>query len=227
MAKIVGRPVGRDSSETRERILISARQLFADRGFAQTPMTLIAEDAGVTPAAVRFHFPGRAAIFEVVYTRTIDSVVELARPRIETAPTFVAKVDALLGSLLELQKSHRHVANFTATASVEIKRHEELAHLANDRRLMDLYAEIARAAVAEGAIAATDERVVRGMLSATMFGLSQLVPSVSMPTYESYVRAFIRLYDGTLIVRPDTKRRRADFVDIEERNVAAVNDAAD
>ena len=43
---------------------------------------------------------------------------------------------------------------------------------------------------------------MRAMLSAAMFGLSQLAPTVPTAAYESYVSAFGRLFAGTLWTSP-------------------------
>lgn len=42
-------------SETVERILDAAEQLFAERGFAETSLRLITSKAGVNLAAVNYH----------------------------------------------------------------------------------------------------------------------------------------------------------------------------
>ena len=43
-------------SETVERILDAAEQLFAEKGFAETSLRLITSKAGVNLAAVNYHF---------------------------------------------------------------------------------------------------------------------------------------------------------------------------
>jgi AcrR family transcriptional regulator len=47
---------------TRERILRTAGRLFYERGYPTTSTKLIAAGAGVTPAALYWHFPSKAAI---------------------------------------------------------------------------------------------------------------------------------------------------------------------
>ncbi len=50
------------ASGTRRRILATAEQLFATRGYAAVTMDTIAREAGVSLATVYLHFPGRAAV---------------------------------------------------------------------------------------------------------------------------------------------------------------------
>ena len=47
-------------SETVERILDAAEQLFAERGFAETSLRLITSKAGVNLAAVNYHFGSKS-----------------------------------------------------------------------------------------------------------------------------------------------------------------------
>ncbi|MBX7434288.1 TetR family transcriptional regulator [Mycobacterium sp. Y57] len=56
-----GRPPG--ASETRDRILSSARELFARNGFNNTPIRAIAADAGVDPALVHHYFGTKTQLF--------------------------------------------------------------------------------------------------------------------------------------------------------------------
>jgi AcrR family transcriptional regulator len=50
-------------ARTQERILVAAMQLFANRGYERTSITQIAERAGVSRAAVFWHFGDKAKLF--------------------------------------------------------------------------------------------------------------------------------------------------------------------
>ena len=56
-------------SETVERILDAAEQLFAERGFAETSLRLITSKAGVNLAAVNYHFGSKKALIQAVFSR--------------------------------------------------------------------------------------------------------------------------------------------------------------
>ena len=51
-------------SETVERILDAAEQLFAEKGFAETSLRLITSKAGVNLAAVNYHFGSKKALIQ-------------------------------------------------------------------------------------------------------------------------------------------------------------------
>ena len=62
-------------SETVERILDAAEQLFAEKGFAETSLRLITSKAGVNLAAVNYHFGSKKALIQAVFTRFLDPFV--------------------------------------------------------------------------------------------------------------------------------------------------------
>ncbi len=65
-----GRPPG--TSDTRERILVSARELFARNGIDKTSIRAIAADAGVDPALVHHYFGTKTQLFAAAIHIPID-----------------------------------------------------------------------------------------------------------------------------------------------------------
>jgi AcrR family transcriptional regulator len=65
-----GRPPG--TSNTRDRILASARNLFARNGIGETSIRAIAADAGVDPALVHHYFGTKTQLFAAAIQIPID-----------------------------------------------------------------------------------------------------------------------------------------------------------
>ncbi|MDY6997568.1 MAG: TetR family transcriptional regulator [Actinomycetota bacterium] len=65
-----GRPPG--VSDTRERILSSARELFARNGIDKTSIRAIAADAGVDPALVHHYFGTKTQLFAAAIKIPVD-----------------------------------------------------------------------------------------------------------------------------------------------------------
>jgi AcrR family transcriptional regulator len=76
-----GRPPG--TSDTRERILASARELFARNGFDKTSVRAVAAGAGVDPALVHHYFGTKHRLFTAAIRIPIDPMV-IIRPLRET-----------------------------------------------------------------------------------------------------------------------------------------------
>jgi len=63
---------------TRERILDAALTLFAEKGYDATSMREIAEQLGITKAALYYHFDSKAEIVQAMLADTERRVAELA-----------------------------------------------------------------------------------------------------------------------------------------------------
>lgn len=92
-------------SETVERILDAAEQLFAEKGFAETSLRLITSKAGVNLAAVNYHFGSKKSLIQAVFTRFLDPFVvslEQELDRNEQAGNPEQSLDELLEMLVRL-----------------------------------------------------------------------------------------------------------------------------
>jgi AcrR family transcriptional regulator len=76
-----GRPAG--ASDTRERILTSARELFAQNGIDKTSIRAVAGAAGVDPALVHHYYGTKAQLFAAAIHVPIDPM-EILRPLRDT-----------------------------------------------------------------------------------------------------------------------------------------------
>ena len=91
-------------SETVERILDAAEQLFAEKGFAETSLRLITSKAGVNLAAVNYHFGSKKALIQAVFSRFLGPFcVSLEREldRRQAKPEVKVSLEELLELLVE------------------------------------------------------------------------------------------------------------------------------
>ncbi len=61
----------REALERRRRIRAAATRLFAERGYAETPLTAVAEQAGVSVALVYSAFGTKSALLKEIYDTTL------------------------------------------------------------------------------------------------------------------------------------------------------------
>lgn len=67
----------------RNEIVQAAIRVFSRNGYAETSMQAVADEAGVVPTAVYYHFAGKDELFNVVLQTVLaelDDVVDRARP---------------------------------------------------------------------------------------------------------------------------------------------------
>ncbi|AWQ07981.1 TetR/AcrR family transcriptional regulator [Bordetella bronchiseptica] len=104
------------STSTREIILETAEQLFAQQGHDGTSMRQITSAAGVNLAAVNYHFGSKEALVQAVLKRRLEEVnrerlrlldeLEAAAGSAPLKPSQI--VDAFFGTLLRLAASPDH-----------------------------------------------------------------------------------------------------------------------
>jgi len=64
---------GARAGRTRSEILAAAEQLFASRGFAATRLEDVAEEVGLTRAALFYHFKDKQMLYDAMITNAFDS----------------------------------------------------------------------------------------------------------------------------------------------------------
>jgi len=81
---VEARPPGRarrpraDAARNRERLLEAAKRVFGRDDGAHSSLEAVAREAGVGIGTLYRHFPTRESLFEAVYRREVEQLVELA-----------------------------------------------------------------------------------------------------------------------------------------------------
>jgi TetR/AcrR family transcriptional regulator len=97
-------------ADARQRILQCATRLFAEHGYAATPIQAIADAAGVTKPTLVYHFGSKDGLREEVITVLLDHWRD-ELPRLMAAATSGGpRLDALLGALFRFFLDDRHRA---------------------------------------------------------------------------------------------------------------------
>jgi AcrR family transcriptional regulator len=99
-------------SETKERIRVVARQLFAEKGVQRTSLQDIAAQLGITKPALYYHFASREELVRSIISPFIDESEALIR-RYETARRFDKR--KLLEEYFDLQYRYRDDLAFVLT----------------------------------------------------------------------------------------------------------------
>jgi AcrR family transcriptional regulator len=103
-----GRPPG--TSDTRERILESARNLFARNGIDKTSIRAIAKDAGVDPALVHHYYGTKTQLFAEAIHIPIDPMTVLGPMREVPVERIGYVLPSILISLWDSEMGTRFIA---------------------------------------------------------------------------------------------------------------------
>ncbi|MGH3669762.1 MAG: TetR/AcrR family transcriptional regulator [Pseudonocardiaceae bacterium] len=85
--------------EVRLRLLGSAAELIAERGWTGVSTRILAERAGVAPGLVHYHFPSLQTLLRDAALGMISDLLSTVESLFENAPTLDAGVNMMLGSL--------------------------------------------------------------------------------------------------------------------------------
>lgn len=96
----------RAAERTRERLLDEALRLFALRSFAGTSLQMIADNLGVTKAAIYHHFKTRDEILTAVIQPGLDEL-RATIAHAEAQRGAAARADAMLTGFVKLTVKHR------------------------------------------------------------------------------------------------------------------------
>ena len=88
-------------SDTVERILDAAEQLFAEKGFAETSLRLITSKAGVNLTAVNYYFGSKKALIQAVFVRFLNPFVSSLEAELDRQQA-AGEGDPTLEDLLEM-----------------------------------------------------------------------------------------------------------------------------
>lgn len=84
----------------RERILLAARRLFAESGYRGLSMREIADAAGVTKAALYYHFRDKEALFVAVIHAMVQEFGAMAAAAQLGAPTQRAAIEQIVCAIM-------------------------------------------------------------------------------------------------------------------------------
>jgi AcrR family transcriptional regulator len=88
-------------AETRERILVAAREVFGVRGARGTTLAEVARAADVSPTTVSNHFPTQDALLEAVVARLVEELVVPDVSVLAGIRAFAARVRAATRAMFE------------------------------------------------------------------------------------------------------------------------------
>jgi AcrR family transcriptional regulator len=103
----MARPVAR-RGEGRERVLEAALRLFAEHGVSGTSLHMIADELGVTKAAVYFQFHTKEEIVLAVLQPALEQMAALVEAG-EAQPSRAAQLDVTLTGLVDLVIDQRRI----------------------------------------------------------------------------------------------------------------------
>lgn len=91
-----GRPSDLESGALQSRLLDAAEELFAEHGYAATPLRKVAERAGVNPALVHYYFDSKLGLLRAVLDRALEPMAATLAAMRQDAEPDLAQIASLM-----------------------------------------------------------------------------------------------------------------------------------
>ena len=92
----------RKDSNTEEKILIAARQVFIEKGLAGARMQDIADRAEINKAMLHYYFKNKDMLFEVIFRETAGKLFPHFEKLMESDLNFFGKIRSIVSSYIEM-----------------------------------------------------------------------------------------------------------------------------
>jgi AcrR family transcriptional regulator len=176
----------RDAEANRERILDTARRLFAEQGL-ETSMDEVARRAGVGPATLYRRFPTKEAVVDAVLGDVLGRFIGFAEEALQNDDAF-AGLEFLFEQATELQAENRGILDIL---SVRLRQEPRLAKAR--ARFLPLVDELVSRAQQQGTLrgdlAPTDVTVL-------LWQLGRVVDTTGAYAPELWRRYLALIFDG-------------------------------
>ena len=117
-----GRPPGpHEPTETRERLLDVAADVFADKGYHGTAVDEIVRLSNSSKGAFYFHFPHKQGIFSALLAHLVDRLIGRIETRLAMAPDPIARLDLALSIVVDAFGQRRRLARLLLVEAVGLE----------------------------------------------------------------------------------------------------------
>lgn len=104
---------------TRDRIIETAARLFTSRGFHQTSIDEIAQEAGVAKGSVYYHFSGKDQLLVCVIEEGVRLIRETVKTRLKDVHDDMERLLIVLGTAYDVMIEYRELATFALVGGCE------------------------------------------------------------------------------------------------------------
>jgi AcrR family transcriptional regulator len=106
-------PRAEQARRTRQQVLDTAVELFAERGYDSTSLQMIADRMGLTKAAVYYHFHAKSDILQAISAPVVAAIGELL-DRVEAVSGQRNRVRMVVGGFVDILLTQREVITILA-----------------------------------------------------------------------------------------------------------------
>jgi AcrR family transcriptional regulator len=200
---LLGRPVGANGDETRQRILDATMRCVAEIGYARATIREIAKLAKVTSGSLYHYFPNKSELVRA----TFDEMARMSVPRVAAAAqrdqNYRDRLMAVLDECDQMMREYPLIAAFDRAIRVESTQHLHLAENADTMftNLRGVLVDIFEQARREDALQpGVDVEAVSTAIWVILRGLTDYAATAPVDEYHATVIALKQLINGNLFL---------------------------
>ncbi len=105
-------PQANRESETEQRILDAARQVFILNGFSGARMQAIADKAGINKAMLHYYYRNKQKLFDAVFTEALGKILHVVFAIVESDAPLDDKIPLFFNEYIGILQRHPHMPAF-------------------------------------------------------------------------------------------------------------------
>ena len=189
-----GRPPGDTAARTKQALLRSARQVFAEFGYHGATIAEITRRAEVSTPVLYHHFGSKAGLYSAVMAEVTQLLAESWGKTIAGTGDLRSKVNAMFDTAIDIHAADPELARFLLATRLEVTRTPELVAVSEYR---DFTAGLFRSVALQSGVDADRASAVAHVLAAFFAGLT--VIAVASPfDYDTAAESLRSLLDSEL-----------------------------
>ena len=202
--KRLGRPKGRTSEETLAKIMPVARQLFADKGYAQTTFKDVGKKVGISHAALYTYFASKKELYLAALMQTQELLLPHFIEAFTKGNTFKERIGHVMMAIASEHDKDSSITGLLAAIPIEIRRHKDLFVAISDGEnpIMAALEEMFEDAKANGEIVL--DVPAREMIFAILgggIGVALLQYGLHSPDLKSTMKVFVSLLESKFFAK--------------------------
>ena len=97
---------------TEEKILVAAKEVFTQKGFAAARMQEIADTADINKGLLHYYFRSKQKLFQAIFDEAFEKFILRINPILDSDLPLFEKIDAFVHQYIDILISNPHIPSF-------------------------------------------------------------------------------------------------------------------
>lgn len=159
----------------RRHILDMAAKVFAERGYYNTKVRDILDEAGISTGSFYFYFNNKEELFEILYDEMINTYLRVLQDAVDTmndnSESIVKSISLAIAHSLRTFQKNRELAGIMLIGSVGLNPDFEKKRITDHQKISRVFEEIFQKLIDQGAIRVPDAKVAAILFTGSIYSI--------------------------------------------------------